>query len=273
MHDDSTPASNPERSTVLLIQGVGASGLAWKPQIETLSHRYQAIAFDNPGIGLAPDPVEPVTVGSLADHALRVLEAAGAHSAHLVGHSLGGLVALELALREPKRWRSLTMLCSFADGRGPLRFSWRMAWIGTRTRLGTKRMRRHAFLELILPPDRLANADVDGLAAEYAELFGHDLAVQPPVASQQLRAMGRCDLSRRLNELAGLPTLIVSATLDPIAPPALGRQCASGIPGATYVEFPHASHGLPLSHPQEANRLLLEHLDKVDRDQGRHAGA
>ncbi len=237
MPDDSAPRPGPERSTVLLIQGVGASGLAWKPQIEALAHRHHAIAFDNPGIGLAPDPVEPVTVGSLADHALRVLEATGTRSAHLVGHSLGGLVALELALRDPARWHSLTMLCSFADGRGPLRFSWRMAWLGARTRIGTKRMRRRAFLELILPPEQLVGADIDKLSAEFAGMFGHDLAVQPPVVSRQLRAMGRCDLSRRLGELVDLPTLVVSAKLDPIAPPALGRQCATGIPGATYVEF------------------------------------
>lgn len=243
-----------------MIQGVGASGRAWTPQLKALAFAYQAIAFDNPGIGAAPDTPEPVSVSSLADHALRVLGAAGASTAHLVGHSLGGLIALEIALRDPGRWQSLTMLCSFADGRGPLRFSWRMAWLGARTRLGTRRMRRRAFLELILPPHLLRDANLDQLADEYATLFGHDLGVQPPVVSRQLSAMGRCDLSPRLGELAGLPTLVVSAALDPIAPPRLGRQCALGIPGAKFVEISDASHGLPLSHVEETNRLLLEHF-------------
>jgi pimeloyl-ACP methyl ester carboxylesterase len=265
-----SPSAGPQtsvvgdnRPVVLLIQGVGASGRAWTPQLKALAFEYQPIAFDNPGIGEAPDTPEPVTVSSLADHALHVLEAAGARSAHLVGHSLGGLIALELALREPTRWHSLTILCSFADGRGPLRFSWRMAWLGGRTRLGTRRMRRRAFLELILPSHVLRDANLDQLADEYATLFGHDLGIQPPVVARQLSAMGRCDLSPRLGELAGLPTLVVSGALDPIAPPRLGRQCVSGIPGAKFVEIPDASHGLPLSHPDETNRLLLEHLARA----------
>jgi pimeloyl-ACP methyl ester carboxylesterase len=141
-----------------------------------------------------------------------------------------------------------------------------MLWLGLRTQLGTRRQRRHAFLELVMPPAELAGADRDMLAAELAQLFGHDLGVPPPVQSAQLRAMRAYDASRRLGELEGLPALVVNATHDPIAPPAVGRALADGIPGARYIEIPHASHGLPIQCAAEVNTLLETHFAKTDAE-------
>ncbi|MEO8217796.1 MAG: alpha/beta hydrolase [Acidobacteriota bacterium] len=67
-------------------------------------------------------------------------------------------------------------------------------------------------------------------------------------------------MTARLGELASLPTLVVSAYHDPIAPPAAGRVLRDGIPGARYVEFENASHGLPVTHASEVNALLGEHF-------------
>src|SRR5205823_11932474 len=106
----------------------------------------------------------------------------------------------------------------------------------------------------------LAGCDRDALAGELAPLFGHDLADHPAVEMAQLRAMGRYDATPRLGELAGLPTLVVSAAHDRIARPLAGRAIAAGIPGARYVEVPDAAHGLPLRQPERVNALLGEHL-------------
>src|SRR5581483_11005872 len=148
-----------------------------------------------------------------------VMDAEGWPSAHVVGHSLGGPIALHLALTARAGVRSLSLLCTFADGRAAAPLSWRMVWAGLRVRFGTRPVRRRAFLELVLPPAALRGADRDTLAAGLAPLFGRDLGDQPPAVPDQLRAMRAYDAAPRLGELAGPPTLVVSAEYDPIAPP------------------------------------------------------
>lgn len=101
---------------------------------------------------------------------------------------------------------------------------------------------------------------MDGLAEHLAPLFGHDLGDQPPVVDKQLAAMRAYDATPRLRELSGIPTLVVSAAHDHIARPELGRALAAGIPGARYVEFADASHGVTIQSAERINTLLLEHF-------------
>ena len=72
--------------------------------------------------------------------------------------------------------------------------------------------------------------------------------------------MSRYSAAPRLHELSGIPTLVVSGTHDPIAPPAYGKEIASLIRGARFTEFPDASHALPIQCAAEVNSLLLDHL-------------
>lgn len=251
-------------SPVLLIQGVGVQGDAWRPQIDVLAPRHQCLWFDNRGLGRSQPASRHLTVGQLADDAAALMRVQEWESAHIVGHSLGGLIALELALRDRRRVRSLTLLCSFANG-GAAGASARMIWIGLRTRVGTRRMRRRAFLEIIAPPSALAGCDRDRLAGELAPLFGHDLADHPPVEMAQLRAMRAHDVTPQLGSLTGLATLVVNAAHDPIAPPALGAAVAAGIPGATHVVLADAAHGAPILSAAEVNALVVERLRAVDQ--------
>ncbi|MDI1250963.1 MAG: alpha/beta hydrolase [Lacunisphaera sp.] len=249
---------------VLFIQGTGVHGDGWAPQVAALADLGQCLTFDNRGMGRSQPLGAPLTVAQMAEDALAVMDAAGWDSAHVVGHSLGGLVALQVALMARARVRSLALLCTFARGRDATKPSPWMLWVGLRTQLGPRRSRRHAFLQMVLPPAEHATVDRDALAERLAPLFGHDLADQPPVAMKQLRAMSACDLTPRLAELAGLPTLVVSAGHDRIAPPASGRAIAAGISGARFVELAGAAHGVPLTDACRINALLLEHLSGAE---------
>ena len=243
---------------VLFIQGVGVHGAGWKPQVEELAARFRCLSFDNRGTGRSQPVPAAVTVEEMADDARALADAEGWEKFHVVGHSLGGLVALCLALGDPVRVRSLALLCTFADGRAAAPLTARMCWLGMRTRVGTRRMRRRAFVRLVMAPT--ARFDPDALAEELAPLFGHDLGDTPPIVDRQLRAMRGYSAAGRLAELAGVPALVLGGSHDPIAPPRVSRALAEGIPGAKYVEFPDASHGLPISHADRVNALLAEHL-------------
>lgn len=245
---------------LVLVQGVGVCGSGWTPQVRDLRDEFTCLTFDNRGMGESQPVGAPITVPQMAEDALWLMSHLGWDSAHVAGHSLGGPVELEMALSQLRRVRSLSLLCTLARGKDATRLTWRMLALGLRTRIGPRRARRHAFLEIIFPPDALRDADRDALAAEMAPLFGHDLADQPPVAMKQLAALRAYDASSRLRELAGIPTLVMSAAHDPIAPPRYGRALASGLAGARYVEFADASHGLPIQHSSRVNELLRGHL-------------
>jgi pimeloyl-ACP methyl ester carboxylesterase len=249
---------------VLFIQGTGVHGAAWRPQIDVLRDRYSCLSFDNRGMGKSQPRGVTITIPQMARDALALLDAAGWSDAHVVGHSLGGIVAQELALQAPRRARSLSLLCTFSRGLDAMQLSPWMIWTSLRTRVGTRAMRRAAFLKFMLSPAELARVDVAALAEQLEPVFGHDLADQPPVMMAQMRAMGSYDASPLLSQLANIPTVVVSAALDRISPPWVGRKMAAAIAGARYEEIPGASHGVPVMQAEKINLLLRDHFWAVD---------
>ena len=248
---------------VVFIQGVGLHGRGWSPQIDVLSARYRCLSFDNRGMAQSQPVGETLTASLMAADVVALLDAAGIEAAHLVGHSMGGVIAVETALAHRSRVSSLALLNTVARGADSTSPRKEMLVPGLRTMVGTKRMRRLAFLEMIMPAAALASRDRDALAEELAPIFGHDLGERPPVVMAQLAALANYDATARLPELSGLRTLVVTARHDIVTPPAAGRALAGGIPGARHVEIEDAAHGFPIQHVARANALLEEHLESA----------
>src|SRR4051812_15815037 len=134
---------------VLLIQGVGVVGGCWRPQVNALQSNFQTLVFDNRGIGKSLPCTRPISIEAMAEDARALMDAAAWESAHVMGHSMGGVIAQQLALDCPHRVRSLTLLCTFGRGKDAARLTPWILWITLRTRIGTRPMRRRAFLELL----------------------------------------------------------------------------------------------------------------------------
>jgi pimeloyl-ACP methyl ester carboxylesterase len=254
-----------EGPPVLFIQGVGVHGDGWLPQTSDLSSDFQCLSFDNRGIGESQPAARTLTVEQMTDDALAILERVGWKSAHVVGHSLGGIVAQQLALSAPDRVRSLSLLCTVARGADATGLSWKVLQLGIRSSVGPLRLRRRAFLELVLAPATLKGTDSDALAERLKPLFGHDLGSRPPIAMKQLSALRAYDSRSKLAQLGRFPTLVVSAEHDPIAQPRAGRALAEGIPGARYVEIEGASHGVTIQLASRINELLRDHLTAAEQ--------
>jgi pimeloyl-ACP methyl ester carboxylesterase len=252
---------------VLLIQGCGVVGEGWRPQVDGLSDRFSVITFDHRGIGDSTVTDGTFSIEAFARDALAILDAERIGKCHVVGHSMGGLVAMHLALTAPERVRSLSLLCTFADGRSGASMTPAMLIRALRMRLGTRSARRQAFLELVMPDSILQQADVAQLAEQLQPMFGRDLADQPPIILRQVLAMTRYDATPRLMELAATRTLVVSAGRDRVAPPVLGRHLAARIPGARYVEIPGAGHGVPMHAPAVVHRHLEEHFGAIELEE------
>ena len=95
---------------VVFIQGLGIHGRAWKPQVDGLAADYRCLTFDNRGIGRSQPRGCAITIPQMAEDALALMDAQGWERAHLVGQSMGGLVAIEMALRAGRRVRSLALI-------------------------------------------------------------------------------------------------------------------------------------------------------------------
>ena len=191
-------------------------------------------------------------------------DAEGFERFHLAGHSMGGLIAQAVALRAPGRVLSLALLCTFLHGREAARLTPDIIWAGLRTRLGTRAMRRRAFMQLVMPDAYLRSA-----AADARRRSGRPVRPRSrgPAADRDEAAAGRLALRRERppRRARGIPTLVVAATHDRIALPAFGRALAEAIPGARYVEIPDAGHGCTIQCADRVNALLVDHFERAVR--------
>lgn len=243
-------------ATILLIQGVGAAGSAWLPQFAFLSQQFDVIHFDNRGIGGSSPCASKFTISDLANDAKLLLTELGVTNAHIVGHSMGGLIAQQLAVSHRDLVRSLALLCTFAVGSQATKLTFRTFWLGIRTRIGTRRMRRHSMLKMILSNGFYADCNLDEVAEQYGNLMGRDLADSPSLIMKQMLAMSKHNIGAELGRLGGIPTMVLSASQDPIARPEFGKQLSDAIPESTFEVIPNMSHAVTIEQADLVNEKL-----------------
>lgn len=248
--------------TVIFVQGVGATGRAWEPQVSALSDAFDCVTFDNRGIGGTARGERPLTVATLAEDAVALADALGIRRAHWVGHSLGGVIVQKVALTKPERVRSAAFLNTFAGGKDLAGPPWRLMWYGALARFGARDVRRRSFARLVLPEEVIAALGEQAAVGLLEQTFGRSLADPPPIQRAQLAALRAYDERRELSKLSSIPCLVVAGRQDPIARVAGGRALAEGIRTARYVEHP-GGHALPIYAADEVNALLRDHLARA----------
>jgi pimeloyl-ACP methyl ester carboxylesterase len=237
------PGGSRERPPVLLLHGAAGSHLSWPAAFRRLEG-YRVFAPDLPGHGRSNGPAYQ-SVAQYADHLVEFLTAAGLDQAALVGHSLGGLIALHLALNARERVSGLILLASGARLTLPSELL-AAAYAGdlstTITLLG-----RHAFGHTASP--RL----IEMLLRRLNE-------VRPAALYADLRAVEDYDALEQVGAIRR-PLLVVCAGEDSIAPPGCAHYLKARVPGARAVILPGAGHMLHLEQPAATLVLVRRFLD------------
>lgn len=250
--------------TILFIQGVGCIGNVWKPQIDVLQKNFDCIQFDNRGIGKSTGDTKNLTIEQMVGDTMGLLDALGIERAHIVGHSLGGVIAYELALKVPKRVLSLALLCTFHRGKDVLIPTFAVIKNGLLTNIGTLSMRRKAFARMVTSAQTIQEKGIESIVENLTQIFGRDLAILPPVAMKQFRALTRHDSSHRLHELANIPSLVIAGRHDSIGRPKLGEKLAKAIDAKDFIVFEDSSHALTIHMAERVNELLFAHFRKYN---------
>lgn len=242
---------------ILFIQGVGVCGQGWKPQTDFFRGNFTTIVYDNRGLGKSTYNGGAMTLDELVEDAIRLLDHLRIDKAHIVGHSLGGVIARLLAQKYPSRILSLNLLCTFAFGAQAMKPNLRIVWLGLLSRLGTRRSRRRAFLKLLFSKKFLSHVkDKDQLAKDTGRIVGRDLGVTSKIADIQLKILASEKSAAKMRP--GFPVLVLSAEEDPIALPAYGEELAANISPSKYIVLKSASHGVVIEDPIRINNLLSQ---------------
>jgi pimeloyl-ACP methyl ester carboxylesterase len=247
---------NGSGEPLLLIQGMSGTHVAWgRPFREVLEESFDVVAFDNRGIGLS-GPVEgPFTIAEMADDTAGLLEELGLESAHVVGISMGGMIAQELALAEPGRLRSLTLGCSYCGGPGSqLMPQENVEKLAAGMMSGDRDKAIRASYDVNLSP--AFRADEDAYAAFHAMAIS--VPARKATIELQVQAIFGHDTSSRLGEISA-PTLIVHGTEDGVLPFPNGEQIASLMPGARFERLEDVGHMFWWEQPQRSAELIREH--------------
>lgn len=241
---------------LLLIAGLGVGSWIWYKQIPAFSPHFQTIVFDNRGIGASESGEAPFTMRTLAEDAAALLGALGIKRAHILGASMGGFIAQELALMYPALVERLVLVCTSFGGPNHVPASPEIvhAFLSPEGLNTEERVR--AGLSIAFTPRFLAEHP-----DEVEDLVRRRLAhpVSESTFLAQIHAVMAFDVEDRISALQA-PTLVITGDADILIPPENSRNLAARIPNARLHVIEGAGHAVFIEQADAFNRAVLEFL-------------
>jgi pimeloyl-ACP methyl ester carboxylesterase len=244
-HGDS---ANP---ALVCVQGLGGDASGWAGQLPLWSQHFRTLVFDNRDVGRSSYVDADYDVAALAADVIALVDALGIERFHLLGISLGGAIAQEVALSVGERLLSLTLVVTYAGAD---------RWFTERTKLEQRLLDRknaeHMLEELLimtLSPGFYE--DQQRIDALRAEILGNPYPQARPGFVRQLRASATHDSRQELGSLA-VPTHVIGAEQDILIPVWRSRELASLIPGAVLSVVAGSGHSVAVECPEQLAELV-----------------
>ncbi|MDS0258603.1 alpha/beta hydrolase [Haloarcula sp. S1CR25-12] len=247
-----------DAETVVFVEGLGYGRWMWRWQRSALAD-YETILWDNRGTGDSDEPAGPYTVPAMADDLAAVLDDAGVDTAHVVGASMGGMIAQQFAV-DHERADSLTLLCTTPGGPDavPTPEATLDRIFDVPEAYDERERRRY----------KMEPAMTDAFRSDHEELIERivdwrlDSDASEQALAWQAAAVDAFDVHDRIDEIR-VPTLVVHGTADRVVPVENGRLLADELPDAEYHELDGAPHLLFIERADAVNEYLRGFLTDV----------
>ena len=237
------------RAPLVMVHGFLCSGALFSPNIKVLQQQRQIITVDLPGFGDSCHRPGAGSIAKMSAQVGRTLADAGVTRAHLLGHSMGGMVALQLALTAPVEFESLIIYASNSSGNLPDRFE---------TFAQSKQRLRRDFAAA--KRDICATWLSAGAQHPHFRILREGSApVALSTAEKAIDAMAAFDVTPQLGKLH-LPTLIISAEKDKTYTPRCQQELAANLPHAAHHTLPNCAHCAHLENEAAFNQILTDWL-------------
>lgn len=242
---------------LLLIHGLGYARWGWGPIADLLSERFRLVLFDNRGIGGSDCPPGPYSTGDMARDALAVLDAAGIERAHVLGTSLGGMIAQELVATAPGRVERLVLVCTTPGGPDAYPLPERSITLFGEAASLRPEVALRRFVENALSDDAVRTRP-----AIVEQIVERRLANPQPLDCwrAQSAAAFTFDAAARLGRVS-VPTLLVHGTADTVVDHRNSDLLAELIPGSRLELFAGAGHLLFWEEPERFARVVGAFLE------------
>ena len=248
-----------EGPPLVLIMGIGYDSSLWKlHQVPALSERFRVIVFDNRDVGRSSRATRAYTIADMADDVAGLQDGLEIERAHLVGLSMGSMIAQEFALRHGERVSRIVLVGPEAaparNAFHPIR-AWR--WVHEKDESGE--IFANEQFTWLFSSAFLRNSEA--VRQTIAFLGSNPHPVEPEAYARQADAYLGFDSLARLGGIAA-PTLVIVGEQDLLTPPWLAREVANAIPGARFelIRGDGSSHVVPLERPDEFNGLVTAFL-------------
>ena len=238
--------------TIVLINGLADDLETWAGQMDDLlTAGYRVLRFDNRGIGASSKPAGPYSSPMLADDAKALVDSLGVTGFHLMGVSMGGMIAQEYALAYPGDLRSVTFGCTYAAP-GPFCSRMFAMWADLAPVLGVPFVMRDVTLWAFTV------GFFEQRGAELAEFETAMRYLDQPVHAYlaQLAVIQQHDTTERLGQVA-TPALVLAGEEDILIPVSLSRRIHDAIPGSEWA-MTRGGHACVWEHPAEFNQTFLD---------------
>jgi len=237
---------------VIFVHPVGLDLTYWGHQIEALNNLYDLVAYDLPGNGNSPGTPADWTFDATTIMLARILDFVGADRAHIVGISIGGMIAQSFALTYPKLVHSLVLIGTASTFEEQERRT---------ARERAANARRHGMAGIVQPT--LERWFMDNTFVERPDIIDRVtksmMADKPFIYAAMWDMIAEMDFVFRLNEIT-CPTLIMTGEKDPICPPSAARVIHDHIRGSKLVVIPDAAHMCILEQPSFINEQITKFL-------------
>jgi pimeloyl-ACP methyl ester carboxylesterase len=258
---------DPAQPTMLLIMGLGFQLVHWPEEFcrRLAAEGFRVVRFDNRDAGRSTHlPGRRYTLEDMADDAVGLLDALGIDSAHVVGASLGGMIAQTMAIRHPGRVRSLASLMSTTGRRGKGRTSPRLLrhLLARRPRTEEEAIERRVRVFAAIGSTGFEQ-DLDELRRVSALAFRRDPTAREGRRRQHRAVRAAHDRTAALGGLS-MPTVVVHGTADPMCHPSGGRATAEAVPGARLELVPGMGHDLPRGAWPQLVRAIAGNARRAD---------